>query len=194
MISSKNPTVNKVKDFTNFENIHIEVEDGNNCIFCYEEVTSTIRTVKQLDCFGRPLYTLEKEVLISSTVAKRIKLFEISSETLSKFRSTTLPSFVLKDGEKLYFAIIPDNISFLSVENMFSEKSLNNHKCSSGNYCCLRLSAYCDEKGGCAKVRGHATGIERYPFITCGYETFNTRRNCFVVANCNNEEVAKVNT
>jgi len=61
---------------------------------------------------------------------------------------------------------------------------LGAHKCNSVGNVCHKLSASKDEFGGCQKVRDTHKFLENYPWITKGYETFNTMHNSFVVADC----------
>ena len=102
------------------------------------------------------------------------ELVEVTPEKLAVYRRSNISSFVLKVDGKLYYTRIPDNISFVS------SNILGAHQCG----VCNRLSAASDKKGGCAKVRARSQGIERYPWITTGYETFNTKHDSFVVATC----------
>lgn len=110
------------------------------------------------------------------------KLKEVSSEELLEIRKSGVAGFVLKIGDKLYYTELTSNI------NLFSVNVCGNHKCCCGQNMCKHLSAAIDEEGGCAKVRGHACGIEQYDFITKGCETFGTRHDMFVVVNCANYE------
>ena len=105
-------------------------------------------------------------------------LIEITKEELIGFKKTSIPSFVLKEEERYYYSAIPDNINLIS-------SGIFQHKCAASGKECNRLSAASDEKGGCAKVRDRSNkGIEKYPWIIEGYETFNTRYDSFVVAEC----------
>ena len=106
------------------------------------------------------------------------ELVEVSPHEVAEYRKNGTPSFLLKKDGKLYIAKIPRNISFVTFT------LLNTHRCSIIGNECRRLSAASDKDGGCAKVRDHATGIERYPWITLGYETFCTLHDSFVVAEC----------
>ena len=105
-------------------------------------------------------------------------LVEVTSKELSVYRKSGISSFVLKVDGKLYYTSIPDNISFVS------SPILGAHRCAVVGHECKRLSAASDEHGGCEKVRNRSTHIENYPWITTGYETFNTNHDSFVVVNC----------
>ena len=126
----------------------------------------------------KPVNQISKKQVDEIVEHLSFNLFEVTSEELAGYRRSEDPAFVLKVDGKLYYSIIPDNMSFLM------SPILGNHQCSSLGCSCRRISAAPDEAGGCAKVRDYAQCIERYPWITTGYETFNTRHDSFVVVNC----------
>lgn len=105
-------------------------------------------------------------------------LIEVTPEMLADYRKKGISSFVLKVEGKLFYSAIPNNISFVS------STILGSHKCAIAGHECHRLSTASDEEGGCEKVRNCSNYIERYPWITTGYETFNTKHDSFVVVNC----------
>ena len=105
-------------------------------------------------------------------------LIEVTREDLDKFRNAGISSFVVKKDGKLWYTNIPEDLSF------YNSEILGTHKCSIP---CKRLSAAQDPEG-CAKVRGYSTGIEKYPWIVEGYETFNTEKDSFVVCKCTHFE------
>ena len=116
------------------------------------------------------------------TSVERIESFplrEVTVEQLKMIRAAKIPGFVLKENDTLYFAKINEDV------HIMSENILGKHRCAIPGEECRRLSAAKDEDGGCAKVRNCATYIERYPWITLGYETFCTRQNALVVIDCN---------
>ena len=100
-------------------------------------------------------------------------LVSVSAEEIAEIRRSGAPSFVIKVDGQLYYGST-DKVT-LGAYSLCGA-----HQCGS----CNRLSAASDEKGGCAKVRNCSKGIERYPWITTGYETFNTKHDSFVVGNC----------
>lgn len=106
-------------------------------------------------------------------------LVEVSSEELATFREKEIPSFVLKVDNRYFYSQIPKKSSFMGSSILNSW-----HLCALHKNECYRLSAASDEDGGCAKVRERSTGIERYPWITSGYESFATRHDCFIVNAC----------
>lgn len=107
-----------------------------------------------------------------------IHLVEVTSEELAGYRNSGISSFVLKVDGKLYYSEIPANLNFGDTT------ILGAHKCAVIGHECHRLSAASDDQGGCAKIRNDSSFIEKYPWITTGYETFNTKHDSFVVVNC----------
>ena len=146
-------------------------------------------TKQSVDEYGR--------VLTSSVKQKDYLLNEVTEEELLSLRKSRKPGFVLKDGDTYLFSEIPKYFSFMSFRDM------GEHLCGSSRYGCSRLKACEDCDGGCAKVRDLVTEaytavqmksfndaieaskrIEKYPFITKGYESFNTSHDCMTVLSC----------
>ena len=122
-----------------------------------------------------PIKVIYKKQLDQVVESKKsFDLTQVTAEELEKYRRSEIPSFVLKMDDKLYYTKIPKNLHFVS------STILGEHQCAK----CRHLSAASDENGGCAKVRNNSERIERYPWITEGYETFNTDHDSFVVTNC----------
>lgn len=109
---------------------------------------------------------------------KKFRLKKVTQKELIQYRKAGVPSFVMKLEGTLYHTEIPDDL------NLMTANILGKHLCAMQNAECGRLSAARDEDGGCKKVRDKSIGIERYPWILTGFETFNTRRDVFVVAKC----------
>ncbi len=107
---------------------------------------------------------------------------KVSIEELTSLRAGKKPGFVLKEYRDYYYTEIPENLRF------FSENIIGKHMCGEE---CVHLSALPDSAGGCAKVRNHSRFIEKFDFITKGYESFNTEADCFVVIACSNYEHCK---
>lgn len=107
------------------------------------------------------------------------KLEEVDSKEIKRYREGKTPSLIVKFDGKLYYGAIPFNLDLMATKLLGSS-----HLCSLPNHECKRLSAASDTDGGCAKVRNLATYIEKYPWIKRGYETFNTKQDCFVVSSC----------
>lgn len=123
----------------------------------------------------KPIGRSTRSVLKEQVTPLIYKLKEVSKNELIEYRQLNIPSFVLKYNGKLYYTQVDFNINFIALN------LLNRHMC--GKNCC-HLSAASDENGGCLKVRQYSQGIENYPWITYGYETFATIHDSFVVADC----------
>lgn len=135
-----------------------------------------------------------EEVTAPETKKREFPLHKVSKAGLFKLRMLEKPLFILKQGEDYYYAVISKHLHMISCQ-MFGE-----HRCKS----CDRACATSDEKGGCKKVRDMEFGeyfqfgdgkkqallsskrIEKYPFVTLGYETINVAQECFMVASCSN--------
>lgn len=145
----------------------------------YHAISETINIIDSVGKVVEQISKTEKKDIIS---IRRFDLHPITRQQLLDFRKKRIPSFVLKKNGKFFYTEIDPDISFLSSD------LLGHHMCSLAPDCCTHLSAASDEEGGCAKVRNMARYIERYPWITCGYETFNTKCDTFMVAECNHYE------
>lgn len=144
-----------------------------------EKFTRTYKVKRKLDPkTGKPIFLISKDLVNTVVKPMTFDLGEVTPKELAVYRRNGISSFVLKIEGKLYHATIPDCISFVS------SAILGTHQCAAVGNECNRLSAASDEQGGCAKVRERSQGIERYPWITCGYETFNTKQDSFIVINC----------
>ncbi|MBR2725782.1 hypothetical protein IKE87_00725 [Candidatus Saccharibacteria bacterium] len=109
-------------------------------------------------------------------------LHEVLPETVRIIRDSGQPGFVLKKDGKLFCTTHPHVRRFQA--RLDGIKTNGIHKCSEKDMICRRLSALSDAEGGCAKIRDEDFAIEKYPFITEGYEFFNINQNCFVVLGC----------
>jgi len=121
-----------------------------------------------------------KQISCSKTILYEFQLTEILKKEIPQLRREKTPSFVLKVGDRYYHTYIPKKLKFIGA-SIFGP-----HKCG----ICNRMSAACDAEGGCKKIRENSTGIERYPFVTVGFETFgyNYGRSAFFVGECANFE------
>lgn len=138
---------------------------------------------KRIDENGKPFTSfVSKKLIEDASWYKDFQLKEVSSEELVTYRKSGVPGFVLKLGDKFYYTELMADIS------LFALNILGQHKCVCGETVCKRLSALSDEEGGCAKVRDFSYGIERYEWITKGYETFGTKHDMFVVVECDHYE------
>lgn len=143
------------------------------------KVSSTLKTVHEYDSqTNKLLRTIEKSKIDETSDTQILALTEITLDELQKHRTSKVPSFVLKVGDKFYYTKIPNEMSLLGA------KFDGVHKCANPFNSCKRLSSASDAKGGCAKIRNGSSHIELYPWITLGYETFGTKHNAFVVAQC----------
>lgn len=118
-----------------------------------------------------------------NSFSKEFELRAISIPELKSLREGEKPYFVLKKGNCLLATKVDRNINFVST-TLWGRP----HKCACAGRECLHLSAANDEKGGCEKVRRYSTQIEDYPWITLGYETFNTSNDAMVVLECEHFE------
>lgn len=130
---------------------------------------------------------IDKIVSSDMTSRKKEKLSEypmrsIELDELPELRKSKKAGLLIKIEGKYFYAKITPGLKFTS------DVLLGTHMCSD----CKRMSPDTDERGGCAKVRNYRCNhIEKYDFITDGYETFNTHQNCLVVVKCANYEENK---
>ena len=115
--------------------------------------------------------TLSKDLLFSSPKELVFQLTEVNIKRIVLYRKKNIPSFVLKKDGKYYHTQIPKDLVFNNA-NIFT------HLCGES---CSNISPLL-----CEKVRFFSTGIELYPFISEGYETFGTLHTAFVVSKCSN--------
>lgn len=156
----------------------------------------TLEGVKQLNAEKVTSYLRNGVVINEEVQKKRFPLHKVSEEKLLELRIAGKPGFVAKYEGKYYYTPIPKNMRFVTQTTMWK------HVCGKSGAECSRLSAASDEDGGCAKVRdltvenylsaGYelreavilSKRIEKYDFITMGFESFNTAQDSFVVAAC----------
>lgn len=144
-----------------------------------QNITIVSKVIRKINPETNNMYIFSKKNLHKSVkTIMSIELMEVTAEELAVYRKSKISSFVLKINNKLYYASIPNDISFASYT------ILGPHKCALIDHECKRLSAASDKDGGCKKVREFSQCIEKYSWITTGYETFNTKYDCFVVVNC----------
>ena len=145
----------------------------------YRTISETINIINLEGKVIKKITKNEKKEILS---VQRFDLKQITRQQLLEFRKKRIPSFVLKKDGQFFHTRIDPELSFLS------SNLLGYHMCAMMTNCCTHLSAASDEEGGCAKVRNMARYIERYPWITLGYETFSTKCDSFMVAKCNHYE------
>ena len=124
-----------------------------------------------------------KPVVKSEEVFLSYKLREVTLMELKELRKSGIPGMVYKLGTRLWYTPISKGDRFFETDDFIGK-----HLCSFGGSVCTHLSAARDEDGGCEKVRKRSSRIERFPFVSEGYETFNTTFCCFVVLKCKNFE------
>lgn len=120
--------------------------------------------------------------IICDDIVKTVKypFKEVDTSQLEELRKSGIPGFVLKEYDTYYYAEIEKDIQI--PLNLLKRR----HKCDD-IYVCQRLTAASDKNGGCGKVRAYSRCIERFDWITLGYETFNTANNdVFFVGECMN--------
>ncbi len=148
-----------------------------------ETVTTFWEIKRKIDPITkRPYGRIIENKIDTTSETTTYELSEVTPEQLLQFRKNKTPSFVLKIGGTYFHTIIPRSLSLLTFS------LLGTHMCSDYRRECRRLSAASNENGGCAKVRNKSRRIELYPWITIGYETFNTTHDVFSVINCTHYE------
>lgn len=166
----------KEKTSVDFKNITL---DGVNALRA-DEITDVFEVTYELHPISnKPFKMVSKKLKRRTVKPTSFCLVEVTPEELAEYRANLIPSFVLKVDGHLYYSNIPRSINLLS-----SNKLLGDHMCGLPKHTCKHLSAASDDQGGCAKVRANSQFIEKYPWITTGYETFNTNLDAFVVINC----------
>lgn len=183
---NRNTTNVEKKLKTTFETVHstnhIALEGVKN--LRVEKSTKKFEVVKEIDAISKKVIRI-----ISRTPIDEVKetlsftLSEVTPEALANYRKEGIPSFILKVDGKLYYSEISSDIDLMPF------KLIGTHKCAAAGHECRRLSSASDAGGGCAKVRARSNFIERYPWITTGYETINTRHDVFIVNACSHYEV-----
>ena len=164
-----------VRDEVSYQNVILEGTEHLN-------MTKITKTLEMFFLSGSDSFMYKNQ--LNEMVEKlEFALIEVSPEELVEYRKNKVPSFVFKYDGKLYYTEIPYKVGMVG-STIFGE-----HKCATAGKECRRLSAATDEEGGCAKVRNRSNFIERYPWITTGYETFNTKHDTFIVISCSHYEM-----
>ena len=122
-------------------------------------------------------------------ILNEFPLMEVRKEEIPALRENHIPGIIIKENDKYYYAKIRRKMRFIS-DGYFVGK----HMCASSasDSCCARLSAASDEEGGCRKVRDIHKRIEKYPWISRGYQTFNTVQDAFAVLECSHYKKCEV--
>ncbi|MBQ9315125.1 MAG: hypothetical protein IJ220_09085 [Clostridia bacterium] len=146
------------------------------------------RSLVVYDAYGR------KE--LESFALHKTEISEILSHRLN-----AVPTFVLKVEDCLYLADISYRIHLTKNLNAIEKEHLCNN--------CKACHPYPEQFGGCSKVRDCSIDayeqignsfedavdlskrIEKYPFITYGYETFGVKVEVLCVSQCINYKYLK---
>lgn len=158
-------------------------EEGNY-LLKYDELIHREEYIYGKDKVTGKDYFIRKNKLETIVNHYSITLNEVNKNDLAKARSSKTPGFIYKKNGKLYYAAINSKLYF----GEFSLGENMHHKCSFGNKDCNRLSPLPYSMGGCEKVSDIKLRIEKYPFVTDGYEVFNTKNTCMVVLSCTHFE------
>lgn len=123
--------------------------------FAYDTTTQKGKTAKRL-------------VNTSVKTVATYKLLPITKEEIIKLRISKTPFFLLKKDGEFYSADITHNVKLVN------EKLIGAHLCGEcGNFC------------NCEKVLGYSCfGLERFQFVTTGYEAFNVKQPICAVIQC----------
>lgn len=138
----------------------------------------------------RPVVFLKDDVLVEyhvkdnempseRTLYRKYPLQIASERQLDELRKNGKPGFILKEtnskGDAIYkYAEITYNTRFLNSK-------IGAHLCAASLTECEKLTPVL-----CSKVHDAEKKLELYPFITKGYESFNTSFDSFVVMQCSN--------
>ena len=153
--------------------------DGVKALWAVE-CTITSQVTREIDPFtGEPVSIFSRRQITEESKSVIYPLSPVTAKEVADLRMSGASCFVLKLNGQLYYASIPNYMGFIPASLLGGP-----HKCAAAGKECLRLSAASDEYGGCEKVRNLARFIDRYPWITNGFETFNTKHDCFVVGCC----------
>lgn len=165
-MESKMSTVISYEDFNLLERSSL---NANKSIRVYE-------LIKIKGRFGK------KRLLSETLIPIAWSLEEISVEKLTSLRKdkSGKASFVLKDKDRYFHAFIPEDLNLMSQGMRILGKE---HICAMSGKECDRLDASPDPYG-CAKIRAKHPRIENYPYITWGYEVFNSSNLCFIIGRC----------
>ncbi|MCI8411872.1 MAG: hypothetical protein HFJ40_05530 [Clostridia bacterium] len=128
--------------------------------------------------YDDPIYckAIQRNFLKNQDVNNKLFILkEVNSKELEKYRLEGKPGFVLKQSGKYFYSEIEKDMPIMSF------KLLGDHICVTPCVC-KHISS------DCQKVIEGSSNIERYNWITKGYETFNTAADCFVVISCNQYE------
>lgn len=150
-------------------NQKFELEDGKLRVETKRRIYEVIKKVRRHNV---------KKLLKEEKSVENFNLTEVDVNILNEYRRKKIPIFILKTDGKLFFSIIPRNL------NLISTKFIGKHQCAFDRCTCKRLLSSSNDEGGCEKVKNFSKNIEKYPWITKGYETVNTEHEILVVVEC----------
>ena len=182
-IQKRVPEVHEMRKKMTVNKEVIVADDMSAVTICSEE--QDCRLLVEIGAkTGKPVSIVSKEVLSSESKNKRYELKKVSKDELKVLRKTSMPALIIKKCGICYWAELDKSCEKLDFMNHFKLGMM--HYCASAGKECARLSAASDECGGCAKVRdrGNLKRIEKYSWITDGYQTLNMRNPVFFVSNC----------
>ena len=165
-----------VENSSTIRNIKLDLKTMN----LHAEEVRTISSVTRSLHYKthKPYQVLSRQRISEEVEESNFHLEEISEKKLKKLRKEEKPSFVLKMAGKYFHTEVPKNISFISAD------ILGDHQCAVYGNGCKHLLALPEKEGGCKKVLDRWKRLEKYPWITIGYETFSTNHDVFVVVQC----------
>lgn len=185
----KEPEVREIRKTIKVSNGVILTDDMSAIIVQFEEQYCRL-LVEISSKNGKPISIISRDVLESVNKNKRYELKKVCENELKKLRKTHAPALIIKMNGVCYWGELDSSCERLDFMNRFKLGYM--HYCATAGKECARLSAASDECGGCAKVRdrGNAKRIEKYPWITDGYQTVNIRIPVFFVSRCNHYVLA----
>ncbi len=173
-----------VEDVT-YENSKVTQEvtlDFEKMALIVRSLVTEYEVIKKINPKTRKLKLVGKRQISCHPVKENISLVPVTVSDIRKLRTTNRPTFILKQYRKYFYAEVPADL------NLLTSKILGSHKCALFGKECTHLSPAPDVDGGCAKVREKSTGIEKYPWILEGYESFNMEHDVFSVVTCEHYE------
>ena len=185
MTSNQN-YVTQEETLKSIRNASVQIED-EAITLVFDRIVASYSVTRKVDPIsGKQEETIRSRKLIRPEEKEHVilPLREVSLEQIEKIRRCRIPSFLYKYNGKFFYTKIAKK-SIIHLKDV-------EHCCSTQHHMCIHLSPLRDEEGGCQKVRdiGRKKRIEKYPWITEGYETFNLSGGDeqFIVIKCEHFE------
>ena len=165
----------KRKELKSFSALRIEGHDALIALERHEVWNYVTR-----GSMGNPKLT-EKILVSEEKIEHYLNFKEVSKEELLKIRTNSYsaipkqPGFILKENGVFYYTPIPSRLHF---SEDFCKGRI--HLCCD----CARMHALPFDKGGCNKALDRKLRIDKYSFISDGYEIFGTTNNAMPVFKC----------